>query len=35
MFDQHVNNFDQMALMTYGKNTKKLFNLVSVEKNKT
>ena len=28
IFDQHMEPNDRLSLMTYGKNTKKLFNLV-------
>ena len=35
MFDKHITKYDNIALMTYGRNTKKLFNLVPVGKNKT
>lgn len=35
IFDLFVDPRDRLALMSYGKNTKKLFNLVSIKDNKT
>lgn len=43
IFDQHMNSgngqskndCDRISIMTYGKNVRKMFNLVSINKNKT
>lgn len=34
IFDNFVESSDRLALMSYGKNTKKMFNLVQYENNK-
>jgi hypothetical protein len=35
IFDNYIEHTDRLSLMTYGKNTKKMFSLVGIEKNKT
>ena len=35
MFEEHLDEKDNVALLTYGRNTKRLFSMVSVDKNKT
>jgi hypothetical protein len=35
IFKEHIKSEDRISLMTYGKNTKKLFNLVNTHKNMT
>jgi hypothetical protein len=35
VFEHHLKSEDRISLMNYGKNTKKLFNLVKTSKNIT
>ena len=34
MFEDHLNEGDNVALLTYGRNTKRVFSMVPVQKNK-
>ena len=34
MFENHLDEKDNVALLTYGKNTKRIFSMVPVTKNK-